>query len=74
MYSCYARRISFEINPNSKEIRRAEHEYMNIKHPPPPPPISVLDTSLLIVRLSLYRFCLVACTSLCLFFMLNIPC
>ena len=34
MYSCYARRISFEINSNSKEIRRAEHEYMN-KHPPP---------------------------------------
>ena len=30
-----ARRISFEINSNSKEIRRAEHEYMN-KHPPPP--------------------------------------
>ena len=26
MYSCYARRISFEINSNSKEIRRAEHE------------------------------------------------
>ena len=35
-YSCYARRISFEINTNLKEIRRAEHEYMN-KHPPPPP-------------------------------------
>ena len=26
--------ISFEINSNSKEIRRAEHEYMN-KHTPP---------------------------------------
>ena len=37
MYSCYARRISFEINSNSKELRRAEHEYMN-KHPSPPPP------------------------------------
>ena len=34
VYSCYARRISFEINSNSKEIHRAEHEYMN-KHPPP---------------------------------------
>ena len=31
--------ISFEINSNSNEIRRAEHEYMN-KHPP----ISVLVT------------------------------
>ena len=30
---CYARRISFEINSNSKEIRRAEHEYIN-KLPP----------------------------------------
>ena len=43
MYSCYARQISFEINSNSKEIRRAEHEYMN-KHPP----ISVLVTSMLL--------------------------
>ena len=43
MYSCYARRISFEINSNSKEIRRAEHEYMN-KHPP----INVLVTSMLL--------------------------
>ena len=34
MNSCYARRISFEINSNSKEIRRVEHEYMN-KHLPP---------------------------------------
>ena len=38
--------ISFEINSNSKEIRRAEHEYMN-KHPPTSPPISVLVTSML---------------------------
>ncbi len=36
IYSCSARRISFEIKFISKEIRRAEHEYMNI-HPPPPP-------------------------------------
>ena len=43
IYSCYARRISFEINSNSKEIRRVEHEYMN-KHTPPP--ISLLVTSL----------------------------
>ena len=43
IYSCYARRVSFEINLNSKETRRAEHEYMN-KHPPPP--VSVLVTSL----------------------------
>ena len=27
----------------SKEIRRAEHEYMN---PPPPPPINALATAL----------------------------
>ncbi len=33
IYSCSARRISFEIKFISKEIRRAEHEYMNI-HPP----------------------------------------
>ena len=33
IYLCYARRISFEINSNSKEMRRAEHEYIN-KHPP----------------------------------------
>ncbi len=33
IYSCSARRISFEMNLISKEIRRAEHEYMNI-HPP----------------------------------------
>ncbi len=33
IYPCSARRISFEINLISKEIRRAEHGYMNI-HPP----------------------------------------
>ena len=33
IYSCYARRISFEINSNSKQIRRVEHEHMN-KLPP----------------------------------------
>ena len=43
IYSCYGQRISFEVNSNSKQIRRAEHEYMN-KHPP----ISVLVTSLLV--------------------------
>ena len=32
-YSCDARRISFEINSNSKEVRRAEHEYMNNPFP-----------------------------------------
>ena len=36
IYSCSARRISFEMNLISKEIRRAEHEYMNIHTPPPP--------------------------------------
>ena len=41
IHSCHARRISFEINSNSKEIRRAEYEYMN-KHPS----ISALVTSL----------------------------
>ena len=54
MYSRYARRISFEINSNSKEIRRAEHEYMN-KHLPPPP-ISVLVTSLCLEPLRTSNF------------------
>ncbi len=40
IYSCSARRISFEMNLISKEIRRAEHEYMNI-HPPPPPQLTL---------------------------------
>ncbi len=44
IYSCSARRISFEMNLISKEIRRAEHEYMNIH--PPPPPINALVTPL----------------------------
>ena len=30
----------------SKEISRAEHEYMNIHPPPPPPPINALATAL----------------------------
>ncbi len=41
IYSCSARLISFEITLKqliSKEIRRAEREYMNIPPPPPPPP------------------------------------
>ena len=29
IYSCYIRLISFEINSNSKEIRRSEDEYVN---------------------------------------------
>ncbi len=33
IYSCSARRISFEMNLISKKIRRAEHEYMNIHTP-----------------------------------------
>ncbi len=37
-------RISFEIKFISKEIRRAEHEYMNIT--PPAPPINALVTPL----------------------------
>ncbi len=41
IYSCSARRISFEMNIISKEIRRAEHEYMNIH-----PPINALVTPL----------------------------
>ena len=41
IYSCSARRISFEIKFISKEIRRAEHEYMNIH-----PPINALVTPL----------------------------
>ena len=47
IYSCSARRISFEMNLISKEIRRAEHEYMNIHPPTPPPPINALVTPLL---------------------------
>ena len=43
IYSCSARLISFEKQRNSKEIRRAEHEYMII---PPPPPINALVTPL----------------------------
>ena len=30
----------------SKEIRRAEREYMNMHPPPPPPPINALVTAL----------------------------
>ena len=53
IYSCYARRISFEIHSNSNELRLAEHEYMN-KHPPPP--ISVLVTSLFaLLRFVIFR-------------------
>ncbi len=44
IYSCSARLISFEMNLISKEIRRAEHEYLNI--PPPPHTINVLITPL----------------------------
>ena len=35
------------MNLNSKEIRRAEHEYMNIH---PPPPINALVTPLYILE------------------------
>ncbi len=45
LYSCNARLISFEINLKkqliSKEISRAEHEYMNIH-----PPINILAPAL----------------------------
>ena len=50
VYSCYARRISFEkvvFKLISKEISRAEHEYMNT----PPPPINALATALVILYL-----------------------
>ncbi len=52
IYSCSARRISFEISclVISKEISRAEHEYMNT---PPPPPIYALATALSMARMSL---------------------
>ena len=43
IYSGSARLVSFEIKLISKEISRAEPEYMNIH---PPPPISVLATAL----------------------------
>ena len=42
VYSSSARLTSFEINFISKEISRAEPEYMNIH----PPPISALATAL----------------------------
>ena len=43
IYSGSARPVSFEIKLISKEVSRAEPEYMNT---PPPPPISVLATAL----------------------------
>ena len=43
IYSSCARLVSFEIKLISKEVSRAEPEYMNIH---PPPPISVLATTL----------------------------
>ena len=43
IYSGSARIVSFEIKLISKEVSRAEPEYMN---KPPPPPISVLATAL----------------------------
>ena len=39
MHWCSVQRISFEVNQISKEIRRAEHRYMNTR---PPPPIKAL--------------------------------
>ena len=42
IYSGCARLVSFEIKLISKEVSRAEPEYMNIH----PPPISVLATAL----------------------------
>ena len=42
IYSGAARLVSFEIKLISKEVSRAEPEYMNIH---PPPPISVLATA-----------------------------
>ena len=42
IYSGSARLVSFEVKLISKEIGRAEPEYMNIH----PPPISVLATAL----------------------------
>ncbi len=39
----------------SKEISRAEHEYMNI-HPPPPPPINALGTAWLTTSVSTTLF------------------
>ena len=47
IYSGSARLVSFEIKLISKEVSRAEPEYMNIH--PPPPPISVLATALVAV-------------------------
>ena len=44
IYSGSARLVSFEMKLNSKEVSRAEPEYMNIH-----PPISVLATALVII-------------------------
>ena len=45
IYSGSARLVSFEMKLISKEVSRAEPEYMNIH---PPPPISVLATALIL--------------------------
>ena len=46
IYSGRARLVSFEIKLISKEVSRAEPEYMNIH----PPPISVLATALCVYQ------------------------
>ena len=51
--------VVFKLFLISKEISRAEHEYMNI-HPPPPPPINALGTAL---RIPLYRVSTILCHS-----------
>ncbi len=58
IYPCSARRISFEMNLISKEIRRAEHEYMNIH--PPPPQINALVTRLHVSTPGKRKSCLAA--------------
>ena len=48
IYSGSDRLVSFEIKLISKEVSRAEPEYINIH--PPPPPISVLATALSVLK------------------------
>ena len=52
IYSGSDRLVSFEIKLISKEVSRAEPEYINIH--PPPPPISVLATALSAARFKIF--------------------
>ncbi len=54
IFRCSARLISFEMNLISKEIRRAEHEYMNIH-----PQLNAVVTPLTVKRrFRVLRYCI----------------